>query len=48
MPQFTEQQIQEAANVYSNVGSDDVLDPAIAIMGECKLFHKIIRGRIRG
>lgn len=48
MPQFTKQQIQEAARVYSNVGSDDVLDQAIAIMGECKLFHKIIRGRKRG
>lgn len=48
MPQFTKQQIQEAARVYSNVGSDDVLDQAIAIMGECKLFYKIIRGRKRG
>lgn len=35
MPQFTEREVEQAAKAYANIGSDDVLDQAIAIMGEC-------------
>lgn len=40
MPQFTEQEIKKAAQVYAGTGSssDDVLDKAIAIMGECAYY----------
>lgn len=40
MPQFTEHEIEKAAQVYAGTGSssDDVLDKAIAIMGECAYY----------
>lgn len=40
MPQFTEHEIEKAAQVYAGTGSssDDILDQAIAIMGECAYY----------
>lgn len=35
MPQFTEREIEQTVKAYANIGSNDVLDQAIAIMGEC-------------
>lgn len=45
MPQFTEQEIKKAAQVYAGTGtgSDNVLDQAIAIMGECAYYIPLWR-----
>lgn len=37
MPQFTEQEIKKAAQVYAGTGTG-LLDQAIAIMGECAYY----------